>query len=64
MLARLVEALDRLIALGTPRCARCGMTMAEVPTAPGGPSRLYAILYECAACGHRLSRGVAWEIPD
>lgn len=64
MLARLVDALDRLVAMATPRCSRCGTTMAEVPQAPGGPSPLYEILYECAACGQRLSRGVAWEITD
>ena len=64
MLARLVDALDRLVALATPRCPRCATTMAEVTPSPERRSRLYEIVYECAACGERLSRGVAWEIPD
>ena len=64
MLARLVDALDRLVALGTPRCARCGTTMTEMAAGAEGPSPLYEIRYECPACGQRLSRGVAWEIPD
>jgi len=64
MLARLVDAIDRLVAMATPRCPRCGITMTEMPLAADGPSQIYEIRYECSACGRRLTRGVAWEIPD
>ena len=64
MLARLVDAIDRLVAIATPRCPRCGTAMTEVESPGPGAMPLYEIVYACAPCGERLTRGVAWEIPD
>jgi hypothetical protein len=65
LLARLVEAFDRLTESPVPVCAQCRTPMAlrredPVGDLPVAVQRVYA----CESCGHLTSLCVLWAIPD
>lgn len=66
MLARMSALLTRLGEVWTTLpCSECGASMAlrdDTPV-PGEPVTVERV-YECRACGNRVTRHWLWAIPD
>jgi hypothetical protein len=66
LLSRLASGLGRLAqAAATPPCPDCRAPMALRREDPVGPEPVtLERVYECRACGTRVSRYCTWAIPD